>query len=115
MIEECNWTSLEDDLTHAKGVVAGGFDAVICLGNSFSHLPDFEGHQRNQKIALKNFKNLIKPGGLLLIDHRNYDEILGSGLVPAKNVYYNVRTYIIMNANSRTFHCMQKGGLGAGA
>ena len=29
-------------------------------------------------------------GGILLIDHRNYDEILKTGLVPMKNIYYNV-------------------------
>jgi len=66
------------------------FDAVMCLGNSFAHLPDFEGDLLNQRRALRNFKELLKPGGILVIDHRNYDEILTSGHVPAKNVYYNV-------------------------
>lgn len=83
--------SLVEDL---EGVVGarppGGFDAVICLGNSFAHLPDFEGDQRPQRAALTNFRDLLKPGGVLLIDHRNFDEILATGQVPTKNVYYNV-------------------------
>ena len=67
-----------------------GFDAVICLGNSFAHLPDFEGNLAKQKLAISNFMHMLKPGGILLIDHRNYDSILDKGSVPAKNVYYNV-------------------------
>ena len=27
----------------------GGFDALICMGNSFAHLPDFHGDNRDQK------------------------------------------------------------------
>ncbi len=45
MIEEANWLNLDEDLEEMTGKPEGGFDAVICLGNSFAHLPDFEGHQ----------------------------------------------------------------------
>jgi len=89
VIEEGNWLTLPEDLESVQDIPSTGFDAVICLGNSFAHMPDFEGDQRNQIIALQNFMSLLKPGGILLIDHRNYDEILATGLVPAKNVYYN--------------------------
>lgn len=89
IIEEGNWLTLVEDLAHVKGIPNNGFDAVICLGNSFAHMPDFAGDLSNQKSALKNFMHLVKPGGILVIDHRNYDEILATGLVPAKNVYYN--------------------------
>ncbi|KAK2191872.1 hypothetical protein NP493_44g13056 [Ridgeia piscesae] len=88
VIEEANWLSLSDDLTHMEGVPKGGFDAVLCLGNSFSHLPDFEGGLLNQKVALTNFWSMIKPGGILLIDHRNFDDVLANGWAPAKNIYY---------------------------
>ena len=91
VIEEANWLSLSDDLTHMEGVPKGGFDAVLCLGNSFSHLPDFEGGLLNQKVALTNFWSMIKPGGILLIDHRNFDDVLANGWAPAKNIYYVVR------------------------
>jgi len=89
VIEEGNWMTLPEDLEGHEDITSSGFDAVICLGNSFAHMPDFEGDQRNQMKAIQNFMSLLKPGGILLIDHRNYDEILTTGLVPAKNVYYN--------------------------
>ena len=82
--------SLSDDLSDVDGVPEGGFDAVLCLGNSFAHLPDFEGSLHNQKVALSNFGDMIKPGGILVIDHRNFDDILTNGNAPAKNIYYVV-------------------------
>lgn len=39
VIEEANWLTLAQDLKKP----GDGFDAVICLGNSFAHLPDFKG------------------------------------------------------------------------
>lgn len=87
MVEEGNWLSLQDaDID----VPEGGFDAIICLGNSFAHLPDFVGDLSSQRLALTNFKDHLKPGGCLFIDHRNYDAIIDSGKAPQRNVYYNV-------------------------
>jgi glycine N-methyltransferase len=45
VVEEANWLALDSEAEYLKE----GFDAVICLGNSFAHLPDFEGDLRNQK------------------------------------------------------------------
>ena len=45
MIEEANWLTLEQDIERPPG----GFDAVICMGNSFAHLPDFHGDQSDHK------------------------------------------------------------------
>ena len=42
------------------------------------------------RLALKNFERCLKPGGLFVIDHRNYDHILDSGFTPSKCIYYNV-------------------------
>ena len=42
VIEEANWLTLEQDLEKP----GDGFVAVICLGNSFTHLPDFKGEAR---------------------------------------------------------------------
>ena len=78
-------------------VPEGGFDAVICLGNSFAHLPDFQGDLSNQKLAIENFKDMLKPGGVLFLDHRNYDAILDTGKAPSKNLYYNVSLYNYLN------------------
>ncbi|KAG7177391.1 glycine N-methyltransferase-like [Homarus americanus] len=83
-IEEANWLTLPEDIEGA-----GTYDAVICLGNSFAHLPDVSGDQSEHKLALKNFAHMVKPGGVLLIDHRNYDNIIDSGSAPSHNIYYN--------------------------
>ena len=32
---------------------------------------------------------MVKPGGIFIIDHRNYDYILANGRAPSKNIYYN--------------------------
>jgi len=85
VIEEANWLTLEEDIERPNG----GFDAVICMGNSFAHLPDFHGDQRDHKTCFRNFAGMVKPGGLFIIDHRNYDFILTHGRAPSKNIYYN--------------------------
>ncbi|XP_032041353.1 glycine N-methyltransferase isoform X2 [Aythya fuligula] len=87
VIEEANWLTLEKDLEKP----GDGFDAVICLGNSFAHLPDFKGDQSDHKLALRNIASMVRPGGVLVIDHRNYDHILATGCAPpGKNIYYKV-------------------------
>ncbi|XP_037729286.1 glycine N-methyltransferase [Drosophila subpulchrella] len=86
VIEEANWLTLYDDI---QDHIQDGFDAVICLGNSFAHLMDGFGDQREHKQAIRNFEKCLKPGGVLLIDHRNYDNILETGSTPAKSIYYN--------------------------
>ncbi|XP_060610450.1 glycine N-methyltransferase [Anolis sagrei] len=85
VIEEANWLTLSQDLQKP----GEGFDAVICLGNSFAHLPDFKGDQGVHKQALKNIASMVRPGGIFVIDHRNYDYILKTGCAPpGKNIYY---------------------------
>lgn len=44
VIEEANWLTLAEDVQKP----GDGFDAVICLGNSFAHLPDFKGGSRER-------------------------------------------------------------------
>ena len=91
-IEEANWLTLDEDILPPAGDSGGpGFDALICMGNSFAHLPDFYGDQRDHLRAITNFYGLIKPGGILIIDHRNYDGILDQGQAPKNNIYYNVK------------------------
>lgn len=60
------------------------FDAVICLGNSFTHL--FEEHDRRR--ALAEFYAVLKHDGVLIIDQRNYDKILDSGFSTKHKYYY---------------------------
>ena len=52
-----------------------GFDAALCLGNSLPHLltpVDLEA-------ALADFAACLRPGGLLLIQNRNFDAVLARG------------------------------------
>ena len=85
-IEVANWLTLPEDIEKP----GEGYDCIICIGNSFAHLPDFEGNLHNQKVALQNFNYMLKPGGVFVIDHRNYDAILDTGRAPVKNIYYKV-------------------------
>ena len=56
MIEEANWLFLNEDIVVPHN--SAGFDALICMGNSFAHLPDFHGNQREQRKAIENFHSL---------------------------------------------------------
>jgi sarcosine/dimethylglycine N-methyltransferase len=65
--------------------VHGRFDAIICLGNSFTHLFS----ERDRRKALAEFYSALKHDGILIIDHRNYDVILDKGF-QSKHTYYYV-------------------------
>ena len=51
----------------------GAFDAVFCLGNSLPHVTS----DAHLKQTLLDFKALLRPGGLLLLQMRNFDLVLG--------------------------------------
>lgn len=84
-IEEGNWLTLNKDVK----TPGDGYDAIIIMGNSFPHMLDDHGDLRDQKRCIRNFHEMLKPGGILIIDHRNYDYILKHGKSPNKNMYYN--------------------------
>ncbi len=48
------------------------FDAILCLGNSLPHLLS----QAELSAALSDFAACLKPGGMLLIQNRNFDAIM---------------------------------------
>lgn len=50
----------------------GGFDCVTHLGNSLTYL----FRKKDRKQALENFYEVLRPGGKLIIDERNYPAIL---------------------------------------
>jgi len=62
----------------------GSFDALVCLGNAFTHLFDHELRRE----ALRSMYSVVKPGGLIFIDHRNYDRMLGDGFSSKHEYYY---------------------------
>lgn len=75
-VYEADWRTL-------SGIVPGRYDAVLCLGNSFSHL--FAPEDRARTLA--EFHAMLQPGGILLLDHRNYDALL-AGQFTAKRRNY---------------------------
>jgi len=60
------------------------FDAVICLGNSFTHL--FSENDRRKTLA--EFYSVLKHDGVLILDQRNYDAILDIGYDSKHKYYY---------------------------
>ena len=74
---QADWRWLTDSI-HEK------FDAVICIGNSFTHL--FSEHDRRKTLA--EFYSVLKHDGILILDHRNYDQILDEGFSSKHTFYY---------------------------
>lgn len=64
--------------------ISGRFDAIICLGNSFTHL--FSENDRRK--ALAEYYAALRHDGILIIDQRNYDSILDSGFSSKHSYYY---------------------------
>lgn len=71
-----DWTRLNRD-------VYGTYDAVVCLGNSFTHL--FEEKDRRKTLA--EYYAVLDHDGILVLDQRNYDSILDEGF-SSKHTYY---------------------------
>lgn len=59
-------------------------DAVICLGNSFTHLFT----ERDRRKALAEFYATLRHDGILILDQRNYDAILDHGYTKSDRRYY---------------------------
>jgi len=64
--------------------VLGRFDAVICLGNSFTHL----FNERDRRKTLAEFYAALVHDGILVLDQRNYDSILDDGFNSKHKFYY---------------------------
>ena len=64
--------------------VHGRFDAIICLGNSFTHLFS----EKDRRKALAEYYSALKHDGVLIIDHRNYDAILDNEEFDSSHTYY---------------------------
>ncbi|MDQ3760227.1 MAG: methyltransferase domain-containing protein [Actinomycetota bacterium] len=75
-VVEADWRWLNRD-------VHGTYDAIVCLGNSFTHLFS----ERDRRKALAEFYAMLKHDGVLIIDQRNYDSILDDGF-SSKHAYY---------------------------
>lgn len=71
-----DWRWLSRDL-HTQ------YDAVICLGNSLTHLFS----EQDRRKALAEFYSVLHHDGILVLDQRNYDGMLNNGFT-SKHVYY---------------------------
>ncbi len=60
------------------------YDAIVCLGNSFTHLFS----ERDRRRCLAEFYSILKHDGVLILDQRNYDAILDHDRMPKHNYYY---------------------------
>ncbi|WP_435833455.1 glycine/sarcosine N-methyltransferase [Streptomyces cacaoi] len=75
-VVQADWRWLNRD-------VHGEYDAIVCLGNSFTHLFS----ERDRRKALAEFYAMLKHDGILILDQRNYDAILDRGY-SSKHTYY---------------------------
>ena len=75
---EAEWTRLGEFFAGEH------FDAVICLGNAFTHLFD----ERDRIKALTEVYQLLNKDGIAIIDQRNYDAILDNGFSSKHQYYY---------------------------
>ena len=64
--------------------VHGEYDAIVCLGNSFTHL----FAERDRRKALAEFYAMLKHDGVLILDQRNYDALLDGGYSNRHTYYY---------------------------
>ena len=100
---QADWRWLNRDI-HGK------FDAVVCLGNSFTHL--FSEHDRRK--ALAEFYAALQHDGILILDQRNYDAIMDSGY-SSKHIYYycgdevSVRPTHVDDGLARFEYCFPEG------
>jgi glycine/sarcosine N-methyltransferase len=76
-VECCDWLDLDPR-------ELGIFDAVLCLGSSLCHV---FGEQARIAV-LERFRALLSPGGVLIVDQRNFQAILGGHFTPSGRYYY---------------------------
>ncbi|MBB4211608.1 glycine/sarcosine N-methyltransferase [Rhodothalassium salexigens DSM 2132] len=74
---QADWRWLNKD-------IQGKYDAIICLGNSFTHL--FREVDRHR--ALAEFYAALKHDGILIIDQRNYDQMLDDREYSSSHKFY---------------------------
>jgi len=77
----CDWL----DLNPAR---LGTFDAVLCLGSSLCHVFD----EAERVAVLQRFHALLRPGGLLIVDQRNFQAILAGNFKSSGRYYYCGKT-----------------------
>ncbi|MGW0930738.1 class I SAM-dependent methyltransferase [Streptomyces sp. NPDC002644] len=72
-----DWRNLDQHLDRR-------YDAIVCLGSSFPHL--FQ--EEDRRAVLAQFYEALNPGGVLIVDHRNFDAIRRHRYRSSGNYYY---------------------------
>ena len=60
------------------------YDAVVCLGNSFTHLHN----ENDRRKSLAEYYATLRHKGILVLDQRNYDALLDKQVEPSHKYYY---------------------------
>lgn len=76
--------TVQADWRQLNRFIQGKYDAIVCLGNSFTHLHDEQDRRR----ALAEFYAALRHDGILILDQRNYDEMLDHGFKSKHKYYY---------------------------
>lgn len=76
--------TVQADWRYLNRNIQGKYDAIICLGNSFTHLHEEQDRRR----ALAEFYAALRHDGILILDQRNYDEMLDHGFKSKHKYYY---------------------------
>ncbi len=76
--------AVQADWRHLNQSIHGKYDAIICLGNSFTHLHS----EQDRRKALAEFYAALRHDGILILDQRNYDEMLDHGFRSKHRYYY---------------------------
>ncbi|UKY53530.1 class I SAM-dependent methyltransferase [Streptomyces inhibens] len=79
-----NFRVLQADWRSLRESIDGRYDAIVCLGSSFPHL--FQ--EPDRRAVLTEFYEALNPGGILIIDHRNFDAIRQHRYRSSGNYYY---------------------------
>lgn len=76
--------TVQADWRELNRCIQGHYDAIVCLGNSFTHLHD----EQDRRKALAEFYAALRHDGLLIVDQRNYDGMLDYGFTSKHKYYY---------------------------
>lgn len=77
-------TTVQADWRELNRAIHGKYDAIVCLGNSFTHIHD----EQDRRKALAEFYAALRYDGVLILDQRNYDEMLDHGFKSKHKYYY---------------------------
>jgi len=89
LIHKANWL----DLPKAEPPYTHVFDFGLLTGNSLTYIGGGtrEYTKKAQQIVVKKFAQLLKRGGYLFIDHRNYDYIKSLMNLPKEKILENFK------------------------